>query len=244
MLTHKELDLLKSLQTKKGRDLEGSFLLDNPKVIGENIDSPYFQKLYVTEEIGLKYQKYWAHTDYTIINGMELKKISPSTTPQGAIAVFSTFPSSEFANYATTVLLLDGIQDPGNVGTILRTADWFGVKDVFLSPECADIYNFKTIASSMGSIFHINFYQSQDLIQVVESLKKNDYKIIATDSHGKNDNLLPGRKAIIIGSEARGISPELSTLADQHYQIIGAGEAESLNAAVATGIILYKIRSK
>lgn len=244
MLSHNELDFLKSLHQKKEREQEQCFLIDNPKVIGENIDSPYFQKLYVTEEIGLKYQKYWSHTDYTIINGMELKKISPSTTPQGAIAVFSTFPSSEFDNYATTVLLLDGIQDPGNVGTILRTADWFGVKDIFLSPECADVYNFKTIASSMGSLFHINFYQSQDLIQVVESLKKNDYKIIATDSHGKSDDLLAGKKAIIIGSEARGISKDLSALADQHYQIVGSGEAESLNAAVAAGIIMYQINKK
>lgn len=244
MLTHKELDLLKSLQTKKGRDLEGCFLLDNPKVIGENIKSPYFRKLYVTEEIGLKYQKYWSNTDYTIINISELKKISPSTTPQGAVAIFNTFPVLEFNNFAHTVLLLDGIQDPGNVGTILRTADWFGVRDVFLSAECADVYNSKTIASSMGSIFHINFYQNQNLKLIIENLKKNKYQIIATDSHGKNDTLLAGKIAIIIGSEARGISPELSTLADQHYQIPGNGEAESLNAAVAAGIMLYKINSK
>jgi TrmH family RNA methyltransferase len=243
MLTHKELDLLKSLQTKKGRDQEGCFLLDNPKVIGENIQSPYFQKLYVTEEIGLKYQKYWAHTDYTIINGVELKKISPSTTPQGAVAVFNTFPLVEFDNFVPTVLLLDGIQDPGNVGTILRTADWFGVRDIFLSSECADVYNSKTLASSMGSIFHVNFYQNQDLLQVVEDLKKNNYQIIATDSHGKNNILADGKKAIIIGSEARGISAELSTLADQHYQIPGSGEAESLNAAVAAGIVMYQIKN-
>lgn len=244
MLTHKELDWLKSLQTKKGRDQEGCFLLDNPKVIGENIQSPYFQKLYVTEEIGLKYQKYWSYTDYTIINSSELKKISPSTTPQGAVAVFNTFPVLDFDNFTPTVLLLDGIQDPGNVGTILRTADWFGVRDIFLSAECADVYNPKTIASSMGSIFHVNFYQNQNLIKIVEDLKKNNYQIIATDSHGKNNILADGKKAIIIGSEARGISPELSTLADQHYQIPGFGEAESLNAAVAAGIILYKINSK
>lgn len=242
MLSHKELDLLKSLQTKKGRDQEACFLLDNPKVIGENIKSTYFQKLYVTEEIGLKYQKYWAHTDYTIINGSELKKISPSSTPQGAVAVFKILPSIKFDHQSKTVLLLDGIQDPGNVGTILRTADWFGIKNIFLSTECADIYNPKTIASSMGSIFHINFYQNQNLSEVVKNLQKNKYKIIASTSHGDNNVLTADKQAIIIGSEAHGVSQQLSELADAHYQIPKYGQAESLNAAVAAAIIMYQMK--
>ncbi|MFA6253405.1 MAG: RNA methyltransferase [Patescibacteria group bacterium] len=244
MLTHKELDWLKSLQVKKDRDQEQCFLVDNPKVISEHNKSQYFKKLYVTESASLKYQKYWANTDYTIINEIELKKISPSTTPQGAIAVFAFLPAKKF-NYTTSaVLLLDGIQDPGNVGTILRTADWFGVKNIFLNSTCADIYNPKTIASSMGSIFNVKFYQNQNLLEVIEDLKKNDYKIIASDSHGQDNTLPTGKLAIIIGSEAHGISAELMTLADQRYQIKGHGQTESLNAAVATGIILYQINSR
>jgi TrmH family RNA methyltransferase len=244
MLTHKELTWLKSLQSKKDRDQERCFLVDNPKVISEHNKSQYFKKLYVTEEASLKYQKYWANTDYAIISNLELKKISPSTTPQGAIAVFDFLPENKLNYTATAVLLLDGLQDPGNIGTILRTADWFGVKNIFLNSACADVYNPKTIASSMGSIFNIKFYQNQNLPEIVEDLKKNDYKIIASDSHGQDNTLPTGKLAIIIGSEAHGISAELMALADQRYQIPKIGQAESLNAAVATGIILYQLSGK
>ena len=174
MLTHKELAWLKSLQSKKDRDQERCFLVDNPKVISEHKKSKYFKKLYVTESASLKYQKYWLNTDYTIISQAELKKISPSTTPQGAIAVFAFLPEIKFSHTTSVVLLLDGLQDPGNIGTILRTADWFGVKDIFLNSTCADVYNPKTIASSMGSIFNISFYQNQNLPDVFKHLKKND----------------------------------------------------------------------
>lgn len=243
MLTHKELGLLQDLNKKKDRDQQQVFLLDNPKVIGENIKSQYFKKLYLTEEAALKYQKYWKNVKYQIISAGELKKISQSTTPQGAVAIFNFLPLAKF-DYQSPVILLDGIQDPGNVGTILRTADWFGVKDIFLSSTCADIYNPKTLASSMGSIFNIKFYQNQNLLEVAEDLKKNNYKIIASDSHGQDNTLPTGKLAIIIGSEAHGISEELSKLSDKHYQIPGKGQTESLNAAVAAGIIMYQIKNK
>lgn len=242
MLTHKELGLLQDLNKKKDRDHQQVFLLDNPKVIGENIKSQYFKKLYLTEEAALKYQKYWKNVKYQIISAGELKKISPSTTPQGAVAIFNFLPITKFNYQSPKILLLDGIQDPGNVGTILRTADWFGVKDIFLSSTCADIYNPKTIASSMGSMFNVRFYQNQNLPKIVDDLKKNNYKIIASDSHGQNNSLPTGKLGIIIGSEAHGISEELMTLADQRYQIPKIGQAESLNAAVAAGIIMYQIK--
>ena len=217
-------------------------MIDNPKVIAEHTQSQYFQKLYVTEEASIKYKEYWKNTDYTIISHSELKKISPSTTPQGSVAIFQFLPVPKFDYQNDTILLLEGIQDPGNVGTILRTADWFGIQNIFLNSECADVYNPKTIASSMGSIFNIHFYQNQDLVQLAHDLKNNQYKIIASDSHGKDTELIKGKKAIIIGSEARGISKELSELADQHYKISGRGQAESLNAAVAASIIMHQIK--
>lgn len=244
MLTHKELGLLQALRNKKDRDQQQIFFLDNPKVIAEHIKSKYFKKLYVTEDAGLKYQKYWKNVGYQTISSSELKKISLSTTPQGAVAIFDFLPIVKFDYQSPNILLLDGLQDPGNVGTILRTADWFGIKDIFLSSTCADVYNPKTLASSMGSIFNVKFYQNQNLPKVIEDLKKNNYKIIASDSHGQDNTLPTGKLAIIIGSEAHGISAELIALADQCYQIPKIGQAESLNAAVATGIILYQIKSR
>lgn len=241
MLTNKELAFLKSLQLKKGRDLEGQFLVDNPKVIAENLKSKYFKSLYVTEEAGLKYREYWKNVDYVTISNSELKKIAPSNTPQGAVAVFDLLPVKKFSYQAEAILLLDSIQDPGNVGTIIRSADWFGLKDIFLNLNCADVYNSKTVASSMGSIFNVNFYQNQDLIQLVQDLKKHDYQIIAADSHGQDEFRPKPKIAIIIGSEAHGVSDQLLNLADLRYKIKGQGKAESLNAAVAAGIILYQL---
>ncbi len=241
MLSVKELKFLQSLQTKKDRDLAGQFLVDNPKVIAENLKSKYFKSLYVTEEAGLKYREYWKNVNYITVSNSEIKKISPSSTPQGAVAVFDFLPVKKFSYQADTILLLDGIQDPGNVGTILRSADWFGVKDIFLNLNCADIYNSKTVASSMGSIFNINFYQNQDLIKLVQDLKKHDYQIIAADSHGQDQFKSKPKTAIIIGSEAHGVSESLLALTDLRYKIKGQGKAESLNAAVAAGIILYQL---
>jgi TrmH family RNA methyltransferase len=241
MLTNKELAFLKSLQLKKSRDLEGQFLVDNPKVIAENLKSKYFKGLYVTEEASLKYREYWKNVDYITISNSELKKIAPSSTPQGAVAVFSFLPVKKFSYQAEAILLLDSIQDPGNVGTIIRSADWFGVKDVFLNLNCADIYNSKTVASSMGSIFNVNFYQNQDLIKLVQDLKKHDYQIIAADSHGQAGFETKSKTAIVIGSEAHGVSDQILNLSDLRYKIKGQGKAESLNAAVAAGIILYQL---
>ncbi len=241
MLSNQEISFLKSLQQKKYRDQEGCFVVESPKVIAEHIKSKYFEQLFVTEEASLKYQKYWAGTDYRIISTAELKKISVSVTSQGAVGVFNFLSPTKFDYKTQVVLLLDGIQDPGNVGTIIRTADWFGVKDVFLNAACADIYNPKTVASTMGSILNINCYQQQDLVSVAKDLKKNKYQLLASDIHGKSSTLAAGKTALIIGSEAHGINDSLLKLADLRYQIQGQGKAESLNAAVAAGIILYQL---
>lgn len=241
MLSAKELKFLQSLQQKKERDVARQFLVDNPKVISENISSKYFKKLYLSTEVVAKYQSYWPKANYQTISNSELKKIAPSSTPQGVVAVFDFLAVKKFAAKSPLVLLLDGIQDPGNIGTILRSADWFGVTDIFLNNTCADIYNPKTIASSMGSIFNVNCYRDQDLVAIAIKLKKSAYQLLAADSHAKGASVPKGKKAVIIGSEARGVSPELLALADQRYVISGQGKAESLNAAVAASIILYQL---
>ncbi len=238
----KKLAKLKSLQDKKGRQNEGQFILDNPKVIFEQARHKFFKELYITETAALKYKKDLKGIDYQIISEAELKKISPSVTPQGMLAVFSLLKVAKFDYSDQYVLLLDGIQDPGNVGTIIRTADWFGVKNIFLSHACADIYNPKTVAASMGSIFHVNLYPDQDLLKVLADLKKHSFKIIVADSHGQSGKLLLGKLAVVIGSEAHGVSKDLVAKADIKYKILGSGQAESLNAAVAAGIILYQLK--
>jgi len=143
---------------------------------------------------------------------------------------------------ADTILLLDRVNDPGNLGTIIRTADWFGVNDIILSEESVDPYNEKVVRSTMGSIFRTHIYQSEYIVETVEFLKKNGYSIVTLDMEGRDIRDLPkkGKQAFLFGSESHGISDTLRALADESYTISGNGNAESLNLAMSVGITLYQ----
>lgn len=244
MLTNKELKFLQSLHNKKERQQLGQFLVDNPKVIIEQLKNPHLKKLYVSEDFLHSAKRFYAPIKPVVISQAELKKISPSQTPQGVVAVFAIPPVLDFDWKDKQILLLDGVQDPGNVGTIIRTADWFGISSVVLGKNCADLYNPKTVAASMGSLFHTQVYQIDDLLALVLDLKKHKYQIIASTLTGKSVKLRSSKVALLIGSEAHGLAPDLLALADLQYKIKGYGQAESLNAAVACGIMLYELNIK
>ncbi|MFA5127148.1 MAG: RNA methyltransferase [Patescibacteria group bacterium] len=243
MISAKKLAFLKSLQQKKDRQQEGQFIIDNPKVILEQRRHKLFRELYIIEAATEKYKQALRGIKYQIISEAELKKISPSITPQGMLAVFALPPSIEFNYGNEQILLLDGIQDPGNVGTIIRTADWFGIKSIFLNSACADVFSPKTVAASMGSIFQVKLFPDQDLAKLIVGLQKHGFKIVAADSHAQTSVLPSGKLGIVIGSEARGVEKKILDLADIKYKIAGSGQVESLNAAVAAGIILYQLNS-
>jgi TrmH family RNA methyltransferase len=134
-------------------------------------------------------------------------------------------------------LVLDTIQDPGNMGTIIRLADWFGIKNIFCSVECADVYSPKVVQSSMGSISRVRVQYTDILSWLVAN---NDVRIYAAVLEGKDITKMEkiSEGIIIIGNESKGINTEMVKLANVHVTIPGKGKAESLNAAVATGIIL------
>lgn len=137
-------------------------------------------------------------------------------------------------------LYLDSVSDPGNLGTILRTADWFGVKQVALSLTCADPYNPKVVRSGMGAHFHLNIHPSAQLDQI----RQMGHTILAADQEGiplKKLPLITNQFCLILGSEAHGISDEIKPLVDYSVAIPGTGGAESLNVAVAAGILLYQL---
>ena len=174
----------------------------------------------------------------------EFSKLSSMETPPGLLAVVNKNRESIEEN--KPCLILDSIKDPGNLGMIIRTSDWFGINNIILGKGTVEVHNPKTLQSSMGSMFHVNTMQNQDLISTIKKLKNAGYNIVATSLDG-NEKIPPvtdGKYAIIMGSESFGISRDVLQLADYKYRIPGFGRAESLNVSVAAGIVLYEITRK
>ncbi len=237
---------IQSLYHKKVRDEKGVFIAEGPKVVLELLDSRVFvcQQLFAVNEWLLNNEKTlqkYADVEVFAIKDFELEKISLLTTPHNILGIFKKKEQVPVLNIKGKItLVLDGIQDPGNLGTIIRTADWFGIENMVCSPACADMYNPKVVQSTMGSLARVNILYTdiQNWVQKNKSIKK-----YAAALHGKNIKKLKEIEEgiIIIGNEGKGISDEVLALADEKITIEKKGDAESLNAAVAVGIILSAV---
>ena len=174
--------------------------------------------------------------------------LSEVKTPQGILAVVEKEDSIEKIDYTEDmILVLDGIQDPGNLGTILRTADSANLKQIILSEEVADPYNPKVVRSTMGAIFRMNIIRTDNLVKTLQMLKKHKYEVVATslDTNNSIYDIDYHKKVIVIGNEAKGVSKEIQNLADKKVKIPMLGKTESLNASVAAGIMIYEyVREK
>ena len=139
-------------------------------------------------------------------------------------------------------MILDDIQDPGNMGTILRTADSLNMKQIIVSKDCADAYNPKVVRSTMGAIFRINIIESDNLVKTIKEMKKHKIKVMATSLETSKSmyDISYEKAAIVIGNEANGVEKEILELADEKIKIPMPGKTESLNASVATAVILYE----
>ena len=172
-----------------------------------------------------------------------LEKICDSRTPQHICAVAYT-PENDgepFSDGAGFIVALDTVQDPGNVGTIIRTSDAFGASSVILGPGCADPFSSKVLRSSMGSVYHLPIFQPDDLPRSLSRLKAQGFRLIC--GHLKGSSELPlnlSRAVIVIGNEGNGVSDTVAELCEL-YRIPMKGRAESLNASVAASILIYQI---
>ena len=243
MLVKSQVKYIQSLSQKKLREEEGVFVAEGPKIINEllaasNID---IRQLYATEYWLGAHQALHASLDpaiVTIVDSKELERISFLTTPNEVLGIFDkpAFNAPVKAKDCISILL-DTIQDPGNLGTILRCADWFGITQVICSEECSDLFSAKVVQSSMGSISRVQvLYTEPDAF-----LKKNnDVPVYAALLDGTNlyDHPKIKEGIIIVGNESKGIRPSLIGKGTHKLTIPRKGNAESLNAAVATGIIL------
>ena len=237
MLNKKETKDIQSLGHKKYRDESKLFIAEGPKLIQELLTSVPAQivKIYALKEWEEANQHKVHQT--TIISEQELQRISQLHTPNQVLALLNYFPVVQPSPGLFT-LYLDTIQDPGNLGTIIRIADWFNIKQIVCSKGCADLYNSKVVQSSMGSIARVNVYYDEG-----SWLADQKDIIYAATLNGAPLHEV-GRTmtgVLLIGNESKGVSEELLQLADKQITISRKGKAESLNAAVATGIILSHI---
>ena len=182
------------------------------------------------------------------VNSKVFNSLTDVVAPQGIMAVIEKPNKDIKIKYDQDIILaLDGIQDPGNLGTILRTADSVNLKQIIVTKNTADSYNPKVVRSTMGAILRIKIIETDDLAKTLKEAKKNKFKIVATslDTNNSIYDIDYNKKVIVIGNEANGVSKEIQELADNRVKIPMLGKTESLNASVATGIMLYEyVRQK
>lgn len=235
----------RSLKNKKARAENGAFLVEGEKCVSELAEHMPFaaQSVIVAEgkhrELAEKLRVTGAK-EY-IVSESVFNTISDTKAPQGIAAVALAPEFSEV--FSGFIVMLDGVQDPQNVGTIIRTADAAGCSCVALSEQCADCYSPKSIRASMGSIFHIPVIRTS-LPGYIKKLVIKGYAAACADIRGDTEfELNWNNTCLIIGNESRGVSPEIRELSKKLIKIPLYGKAESLNAAVAAGILIYKIRT-
>lgn len=236
MLTKAQIKYIQSLGHKKLRDAEQVFVAEGPKLINELLSASNVKPVavYALETFAAGHAQL---KGLEVIKEAELERISSLSAPNEVLGIFSkpVFEQADLEHSFT--LMLDGIQDPGNLGSIIRSADWFGVRTIVCSRDCADNFNSKVVQSTMGSLTRVQLVYS-DLPEFINNNKLP--ALYAATLNGKNLYEMEPLKegVLIIGNESKGISNELLQSVQNHVTIPRKGQAESLNAGVATGIML------
>lgn len=252
MITKAEINLIKSLDRKKGRSERSLFLVEGEKLCGEVIESEFAaERLYHTSECSeeLLRAARSAGIGLTAVSEKEMERISMLKTPSKALMLVKIpeYGMDDKEILSGLTLALDGVQDPGNMGSIVRTADWFGIRNIICSPSTADIYNPKVVQATMGAVTRVKVHYA-DLPSMLEKFASEGLTVIGTFLDGvkitKAD--MPSEGIIVMGNEGSGISPEAARFVGKRLLIPsfpdGASHAESLNVSVATAIICFAAR--
>lgn len=240
--------LLQLQKKSKARNEEKVFIVEGLRMFVE-VPADRVEKVYISESLynkkkqELKLERF----PYEVLSNSVFEHVSDTKTPQGILCVVKQkeYDVEELLQIENPhFMVLDNLQDPGNLGTIVRTAEGAGVNAVFLSKESVDIYNPKTIRSTMGSIYRMPVVYVEDLISLLEVFKKKGIKSYAAHLAGKNSydkEDYKGGTAILIGNEGNGLRDEVSKAADIWVQIPMQGKVESLNAAIAASILMFEV---
>jgi TrmH family RNA methyltransferase len=254
---NKWIKLAKSLATKKYREKEQKFLLEGLRTVSLAIETGQIcHAILVSSDVLSQNEKTYEFEEiapvYSVETGL-FKEIAQTENSQGVIGIMSIpekLGEEDFLELLgkeeiDSLIMLDRLQDPGNMGTVIRTADASGFSYIILNKGCVDVYNDKVVRSTVGSILNVRFVETVNPVRLIESLKLLNYNIVVTalkDAKDyKRDDNYSVKNCLVIGNEANGVSEELIGSADVCVKIPIFGKAESLNAAVAAGIMMYKI---
>lgn len=239
---------IKKLKEKKYR--KTAFIVEGIKMLKEAIsEKAEIDTIIIREDTELDF-KLDSELEKKVIHVTKnvFETISDVVSPQGVLVVINKkIDDNKISKHADYILALDGIQDPGNLGTIIRTADSANIKQILVSKDTVDSYSPKVVRSTMGAIYRVKIIECEDLAKTLKSLQTTGFEIVTTDLHTDKSiyDMNYNKKIVVIGNEANGVTPEIKELSNYRVKIPMLVKTESLNAAVATGIMIYEyVRQK
>ena len=257
-ITSKDNELIKhirKLKDKKYRDESNEYVVEGVKLVEEAVkENAKIKQIIVCEDttrtyeipthIMLEIAKY----ECISVSDKIFNIITQVTNPQGIMAIIEKNAQDTQIDYTQDIIVaLDDVQDPGNLGTILRTVDSIGLNQIIVSKGTADAFNSKVVRSTMGAIFRIKIIEVEELAQAIKEMRKHHFKLMVTSLQTENSiyDIDFNKKIIVIGNEANGVSKEIQDMADEKAKIPMLGRTESLNASVAAGVVMYEyVRQK
>ena len=242
---------IKKLKDKKYRDENIEYIVEGVVVVKEYAP---LKKIIICEDTTRTYEiptnimLEIARYECIYVTDKIFSSITQVTNPQGIMAIIEKNIEKETIDFSQDIIvMLDDVQDPGNLGTILRTVDSIGLNQIIVSKGTADAFNPKVVRSTMGAIFRLKIIESENLAQTIREIRKHHYKLVVTSLQTENSiyDIDFNKKIIVIGNEANGVSKEIQEMADEKVKIPMLGKTESLNASVAAGIVMYEyVRQK
>ena len=255
-ITSKDNELIKhirKLKDKKYRDESNEYVVEGVKLVEEAVkENAKIKQIIVCEDTTRTYE-IPTHIMLEIAKCISVSDkifniITQVTNPQGIMAIIEKNAQNAKIDYTQDIIVvLDDVQDPGNLGTILRTVDSIGLNQIIVSKGTADAFNSKVVRSTMGAIFRIKIIEVENLAQAIKEMRKHHFKLMVTSLQTKNSiyDIDFYKKIIVIGNEANGVSKEIQDMADEKAKIPMLGRTESLNASVAAGVVMYEyVRQK
>ena len=247
LISSKDNEIVKEVRKLKEKKYrKEKYLVEGFKMIKEAIDENQDIELIILKDgINLDFDV----SNYKVVTVTEsvFNTLSDVVTPQGVLAIIKKKDNKKIDENEQFIVALDGLQDPGNLGTIIRTLDSANIKQIIVSKDTVDCYSPKVIRSTMGAIYRVNVIEAEDLKDTLTSLNKSGFEVLVTALDGKKSiyDIDYNKKIIVIGNEANGVSNEVKELDFTKIKIPMLGKTESLNASVATGIIVYEyVRQK
>ncbi len=246
---------IKKLKDKKYRDENNEYIIEGVKLVEEAVkEKAKIKEIIICEDTTRTYEiptnvmLEIAKYECIYVTDKIFNSITQVTNPQGIMAIVEKKSEEMNIDFSQDIIIvLDDVQDPGNLGTILRTVDSIGLNQIIVSKGTADAFNSKVVRSTMGAIFRIKVIEVENLVETIKQIKKHHFKLLVTSLQTNNSiyDINFNKKIIVIGNEANGVSEDIQNMADEKAKIPMIGKTESLNASVAAGIVMYEyVRQK